>query len=226
MSTKIWSGGSEAASTARAALNPGVPICLKFVSPAARTHRPAFEPVATQTHRRAGRVPPSLAVQSTSLQSSVRVEKGVPATFVQSTSTPGEPGRWKRPTEVAATTVVPPGSKAIRLMPAPSRFLASRVHGSAALDAAGPWATSTPIPPSAIPGWAFGVIISCEVSPVPTKTSSSASAAPNCTCTVPQELRCAGRLTSGVFVGAKPPSERQLAPPSLEYQMPPLPEAA
>ena len=84
------------------------------------------------------------------------------------------------------------------------------------------------MPPRAWPGCASGS--GCDgspvASPVPTKTSSSASVAPNCTCTVPQELRCAGRLTSGVFVGAKPPSERQLAPPSLEYQMPPLPEAA
>jgi hypothetical protein len=72
------------------------------------------------------------------VQSSVEVEKGVPATFVQSTSAPGELGRWKRPTEVAATTVVPPGSTANRRKPAPSRFLASRVHGSAAADAAGP----------------------------------------------------------------------------------------
>src|SRR6266545_632433 len=220
LNRKIWSGGLEATRTAFRFAEPGVATGLKSVAVPDLTHKPALSPWRTHTHNRSGRAP-APAVHNTSVHSSVSELNGAPATRTQSTSTPGALGRWNRPFEVAATTVVPSGPIAMRLTPEPIRFFASRRHGFAlAAATAGPWANRIPMPPSDMPGWALrGRSTRWEAaSPVPTNTSSSASVAPKTTWMVPHEFRCAGRFTSGAFVGAKPPSDFQWAPPSLEYQ--------
>jgi hypothetical protein len=85
------------------------------------------------------------------------------------------------------------------------------------------------MPPSELPGCAsLGSATSkgLVASPVPTHTTSAAAVAPNSTVIVPQALRCAGRVMPATLVDAKPASEAQFAPPSPEYQTPPLADAA